>query len=328
MKKHFLAALAALTLAAPVVVTAPLAALAQSVPTYDGAAAPAQDGEENVHGRIVSFDGNYSLQVRDERGYLDNVQMHQGTIINPTGITLAPGMVVSILGYDAGGYLAANEIDTPYTFYDGAWCYDGHPWSYWGPSVGLAFFFGNVGWWHGGYFGGPFAWIGGARYYVGVGYWPRGGWGWGWNRYGGVWGNHGGGWAYHPGGWYQGRGNGYNGHVNQGSLASRPSPVREHPVPLGAGSRPSYARGAAYDSAGYRGSYGGNAYRGSYGGNAYRGSYGGGSYRGSSGGGSYGGGSYRGSYGGGAPHGSSGGSHSGGGGAVSHGGGGGGRPHR
>ncbi len=42
------------------------------------------------------------LQVRDEQGYVDNVQLHQGTIINPTGITLEPGMVVSILGYNSG----------------------------------------------------------------------------------------------------------------------------------------------------------------------------------------------------------------------------------
>jgi hypothetical protein len=163
MKKHLLAALAALTLAAPV------AAQAQVAPSYAQGPSTATT-EEDVHGRVVGFDGAYNLTVRDERGFIDNVQLHDGTIINPTGLTLAPGMIVNILGYDAGDYLAANEIDTPYTFENGDPCYDGHLWSYWGPSVDLAFFFGNVGWWHGGYFGGPFAWNGGVRIYHDVSY--------------------------------------------------------------------------------------------------------------------------------------------------------------
>ena len=74
-------------------------------------------------------------------------------------------MVVSILGYNAGPYLAANEIDTPYTFYEGVPWYAGHPWDYYGPSVGFAFFFGNYGWWHGGWFHGGYGWNGGVRVY-------------------------------------------------------------------------------------------------------------------------------------------------------------------
>jgi hypothetical protein len=158
MIKYVLAAFAALTLAAP------MAAQAQDVPSYASGAQPG-GGEENLHGRIVNFDGAYTLAVRDERGYVDNVQMHQGTIINPTGLTLAPGMVVSILGYNSGPYLAANEIDTPYTFYDGAPWYAGHPWNYWGPTVGFGFYFGNLGWWHGGWFHGGYGWNGGVRVY-------------------------------------------------------------------------------------------------------------------------------------------------------------------
>jgi hypothetical protein len=155
MNKYLLAALAALTLAAPI------AAQAQVAPT---------NAESDVHGRVVGFDGAYSLTVRDERGFIDNVQLHQGTIINPTGLTLAPGMIVSVLGFDAGGYLAANEIDTPYTVTAGVPYYQGHVWSYWGPSVSLGFFFGNAGWWHGAYFGGPYAWNGGVRIYNNVAY--------------------------------------------------------------------------------------------------------------------------------------------------------------
>ncbi len=162
MLKTLLAALAALTFAAPI------AAQAQDVPSYAQGQPSYANGEENVHGRIVSFDGGYALQVRDEQGYVDNVQLHQGTIINPTGITLEPGMVVSILGYNNGPYLAANEIDTPYTFYSGMPWYGGHPWNYYGPGISLGFFFGNPGWWHGNYFGGGYRWFGGARVYNSV----------------------------------------------------------------------------------------------------------------------------------------------------------------
>jgi hypothetical protein len=185
MNKILTAALAALFLATPI------AAFAQDVPTYGAAVdqqqpppppdqqppppggdvpsyaeAPPQD--EQIRGRIISFDGAYSLQVRDERGFVDNVQLHQGTIINPTGLTLAPGMIVSILGYNSGSYFAANEIDTPYTFDAGVPYYAGHPWDYYGPSISLGFFFGNLGWWHGDYFHGGFAYRGGARYYNNV----------------------------------------------------------------------------------------------------------------------------------------------------------------
>jgi hypothetical protein len=155
--------LAALT--AALFIAGPLAAGAQDVPSY---ARPApQDAQ--VRGRIVNFDGQFALQVRDEKGYVDSVRLHQGTIINPTGLTLAPGMIVSILGYNAGSFFAANEVDTPYTYYGGVPYYYGHPWFYYGPTVSLGFFFGNAGWWHGGYFGGPYHYYGGARVYGGPG---------------------------------------------------------------------------------------------------------------------------------------------------------------
>src|SRR6202035_5329663 len=131
MRRHLVAAFAALVLAAP------LAAQAQDLPSYAQPAAVSED--EQIHGRIVNFDGQYSLQIRDERGFVDNVQLHQGTIINPTGLTLAPGMVVSVLGYNAGPFLAANEVDTPYLFTSGVPYYAGRPWNYYGPSISLGF---------------------------------------------------------------------------------------------------------------------------------------------------------------------------------------------
>jgi hypothetical protein len=158
MRNKILAAMTALALLAPV------AAAAQDMPSY---AQPAPQ-DQQIHGRIASFDGAYSLTVKDDRGYIDNVQLHNGTIINPTGLTLQPGMVVSILGYNAGGYFAANEVDTPYNYYGGVPYYLGHPWYYWGPTISLGFFFGNYGWWHGAYFRGPYRYYGGARVYYGA----------------------------------------------------------------------------------------------------------------------------------------------------------------
>ena len=123
-------------------------AMAQTAPTY-----ATQD--QQIHGRVISFDGAYTLQVRDDQGYVDNVQLHQGTVINPTGITLSPGMVVSVDGYNTGSAFAANEVDTPYTFYSGVPYYLGHPWNYYGPTASLSSYFGNTGWWHGPYRGAP-----------------------------------------------------------------------------------------------------------------------------------------------------------------------------
>jgi hypothetical protein len=160
--------LSALALVLPLAITA-LPALAQDAPSYAvQAPAPVQD-DAQIRGRISAFDGAYALQVTDDNGYVDNIQLHEGTIINPTGLTLAPGMVVSILGYNAGSFFAANEIDTPYTFYAGVPYYAGHPWNYYGPSISIGFFFGNTGWWHGAAFAGPGRPIGpgfGARVYA------------------------------------------------------------------------------------------------------------------------------------------------------------------
>ena len=122
-----------------VALSAPLAAFAQQIP----AAAPAPsyarssnlNGEETIKGRVISFDGKYSLQVNDDRGFIDAVELHQGTVINPTGLELHPGMAVTILGYNRGRTFAANEVDTPYTSYGLAPGYPGYaPF-----SVGIGF---------------------------------------------------------------------------------------------------------------------------------------------------------------------------------------------
>jgi len=158
--------LTALAFALPLSLTV-LPAAAQAPPTYaQQQAAPADDAQ--IRGRVTGFDGNYNLRVTDENGYADNVELHEGTIINPTGLTLEPGMVVSILGYNAGSYFAANEIDTPYSYESGVPYYGGRPWNTYGPSVELGFYFGNTGWWHGDAFGGENRFAGGARVYTNV----------------------------------------------------------------------------------------------------------------------------------------------------------------
>jgi hypothetical protein len=135
-------------IAAAAVGAAALPVMAQTTPAY-----ATQD--QQLHGRVISFDGRYDVQVRDDHGSVDDVLLHQGTIINPTGITLAPGMVVSVDGYNAGSHFAANEIDTPYTFSSGTPYYLGHPWNYYGPSASLGFYFGQSGWWHRGFAAAP-----------------------------------------------------------------------------------------------------------------------------------------------------------------------------
>lgn len=69
--------------------------------------------EQAIHGTINSIDGKYAFTVRDGRVNLEGVTMHRGTIINPTGLQLKPGMRVSISGHAAGGTFDADEIDAP-----------------------------------------------------------------------------------------------------------------------------------------------------------------------------------------------------------------------
>jgi hypothetical protein len=94
---------------------------AAGLPSPSGAQTPsyARPGyasdEETIHGRIVSFAGAYTMEVRDDRGFIDHVSLRQGTIINPVGLRLVQGMSVTVLGYNRGGAFQANEIDTPYT---------------------------------------------------------------------------------------------------------------------------------------------------------------------------------------------------------------------
>jgi hypothetical protein len=117
----------------------PLAAPAQGVPSY-------ATGEETIHGTVSGFDGKYDLTVRDDRGFVDNVRLHDGTIINPTGLRLAGGMTVTIYGHADGNHFSATEVETPYhrsyayvpyavPYPYAPYPYYGYP--YYGPAFGL-----------------------------------------------------------------------------------------------------------------------------------------------------------------------------------------------
>jgi hypothetical protein len=127
----------------------PLAASAQGVPSYAQPGNTSQD--ETITGRVIAINDVWHITVADDRGFNDTVELHQGTIINPTGLTLAPGMSVTIEGYGNGPVFEANEIDTPYSYggplpvpvyYGAGWWYPGYPYGY-GPSFNLFFNFGR-----------------------------------------------------------------------------------------------------------------------------------------------------------------------------------------
>jgi protein involved in polysaccharide export with SLBB domain len=123
--QRFLTLLSAVALAGAI---APAAAGAQ-VPSY------AQNGGDTIRGTVASIDGKYDISVRDDRGFVDNVSLHDGTVINPTGLTLAPGETVTIEGRPAGATFVADEIDTPYT-YGYAYPYPVYPADRFGLHVG------------------------------------------------------------------------------------------------------------------------------------------------------------------------------------------------
>jgi hypothetical protein len=121
---------------------APHAALAQQpeqpLPSYakPGYAAT----EQTIHGHVTVVNGTY-MEIADSNGYVDRIQLHQGTIINPTGIRLAPGMSVTIMGHTSGNMFLANEIDTPYQYSSGVYGPGPYPYPYY-PYYGPPAYFG------------------------------------------------------------------------------------------------------------------------------------------------------------------------------------------
>ena len=58
---------------------------------------------------VVARFGGYDMTLRVEGSPLP-VRLHQGTIINPTGLTIKPGMRVRVFGYWANGRFQADRI--------------------------------------------------------------------------------------------------------------------------------------------------------------------------------------------------------------------------
>ena len=124
---------------------AALAAAALFTPIVASAQDYADAGDQQIQGTISSINGAWNITVNDANGYRDSVELHQGTVINPTGLTLEPGMNVTIDGYGDGSNFEAMEIDTPYQYQGpaptavyygpGTW-YPGYA-SGWGPSFSL-----------------------------------------------------------------------------------------------------------------------------------------------------------------------------------------------
>lgn len=132
LAKHLIASVAAIALFTPLV------ASAQDV---------AYGGDQQIQGTVTSINGAWNITVADTNGYRDSVALHQGTIINPTGLTLAPGMNVTINGYADGADFDATQIDTPYqysgpaptaVYYGAGEWYPGYA-AGWGPSFSLVF---------------------------------------------------------------------------------------------------------------------------------------------------------------------------------------------
>jgi hypothetical protein len=119
------------------------AAAQPGVPSY-------AQNEQSIRGTVSGFDGKYDLTVRDVGGYVDRVQLHDGTVINPTGLTLHSGMTVTIYGHADGPRFIANEIDTPYhRTYPAYYGYPYPPYAYYGGWYGSPgpYFRARVGFW-------------------------------------------------------------------------------------------------------------------------------------------------------------------------------------
>lgn len=70
--------------------------------------------QSRIVGTVTDFHGKYGVVVRDQRGALAEVTLHQGTVIKPEGLRLERGMTVTVVGQAADRTFAAAEIDAPF----------------------------------------------------------------------------------------------------------------------------------------------------------------------------------------------------------------------
>ena len=71
--------------------------------------------DEHIRGTISSFERNdgeeQRLSLRDDRGFIDEVQLGHDTRVSPSGTELAPGMRVTITGYNGGKWFDAVAVE-------------------------------------------------------------------------------------------------------------------------------------------------------------------------------------------------------------------------
>jgi hypothetical protein len=79
------------------VAAAPLGALAQSQP-------------ETISGSVASINDSGAMELNDDRGFVDSVQLQQDTVIGPQRVRLQPGMRVSITGAPRGNVFNATQV--------------------------------------------------------------------------------------------------------------------------------------------------------------------------------------------------------------------------
>jgi len=113
--------------------------------------------EGQIRGQILAQDHHGTLLVLDDRGMVDTVRLHAGTIIAPPSY-LEHDTYVSVLGYSSGADFNANEVDTPYHTRDGTV-----------PGVDLSSVYADPTWWHGSFFAkSPSHYVRGYRVYDGL----------------------------------------------------------------------------------------------------------------------------------------------------------------
>jgi invasion protein IalB len=91
------------------------AALALPSGAFAATSQSAQQQHDNmtIQGVVSSIDGKWNLTVQQDSGFIQNVALERGTVIAPTGMRLATGMQITVVGYEDGPYIDAVRIAGP-----------------------------------------------------------------------------------------------------------------------------------------------------------------------------------------------------------------------
>ena len=90
--------------------TAPLGAPTYTTPSTTVGGLVQTTNGNTAHGRVTYF-RRFELQIETAPNIYRQIHLHQGTIINPRGTTLTPGMTVDISGNAQGDHsLNADSI--------------------------------------------------------------------------------------------------------------------------------------------------------------------------------------------------------------------------